>query len=328
MKRLLLINLTLVIILPLLVGCSSQSEYEALQNYNLILQSENDSLKTEYAALQKSEEALISVNNQLQEQYLNLQSKLQQKQDELNQYELEKTQLNEEVTSLNSEISQWETNYNNLLAGTTQSPATLSNPTWSELKQFLESDNTDTIQYAANQFDCSGFAITLRDRSWRRGFKCAYVEVAFDEGAGHALNAFQTTDMGLVYIDNTEHDTIAYIKIGEIYGTIAMDGVKPQFLAKPDHLPEQPLTSLSLYSYNDSIFGYDYFNNYQDRKQFYLASSAAYNEAVQLFNQNMSSYSYEQMNSWYTNLALWDNDLGSSFFNSMGVVTAIEIYWN
>ena len=92
--------------------------------------------------------------------------------------------------------------YQALLQGNQQ--ADLRDPSWSEMKRFLEMDDTDGRSYVVDSFDCTGFAIALRDRAAASGIRCAYVEVGFSGGAGHAFNAFETTDRGLVYVDNTK----------------------------------------------------------------------------------------------------------------------------
>lgn len=63
------------------------------------------------------------------------------------------------------------------------------------------------------------------------GYNCAYVDVSFTDNVGHACNAFNTTDRGLIFIDCTNsldgsgpynRDCIVSIVEGNIY--------KPQFL--------------------------------------------------------------------------------------------------
>jgi hypothetical protein len=51
---------------------------------------------------------------------------------------------------------------------------------------------------------CADFAETLHNNAEKAGWRAAYVgiDLAGSE-RGHALNAFQTTDQGLVYIDCT-----------------------------------------------------------------------------------------------------------------------------
>ena len=97
------------------------------------------------------------------------------------------------------------------------------NPTWEELKLFLSQDNTEKQPYIEGSFVCADFAEMLHNNAENAGIRAAYVSVEFGpEGlctipsleeflAGcrgycsglHACNAFQTIDMGLIFIDDT-----------------------------------------------------------------------------------------------------------------------------
>ena len=80
-----------------------------------------------------------------------------------------------------------------------------TNPTWSELESFLASDNTDKLKYNIDTFVCGDFAEMLHNNAEMAGIRAAYVSVQlgpseyYPTSGGHALNAFQTTDKGLVY---------------------------------------------------------------------------------------------------------------------------------
>lgn len=108
------------------------------------------------------------------------------------------------------------------------------NPTYAQLINFLQSDTTDEYPYIAtnkvlssyygtaeshvdltriqniingtvqpNPPDvCGDFAERLHNDAEMDGIRCAYVSVDLSIGP-HALDAFQTTDRGLVYIDDT-----------------------------------------------------------------------------------------------------------------------------
>lgn len=114
------------------------------------------------------------------------------------------------------------------------------NPTYSQLVSFLSSDKTDkypyqdvstgTSSYSGLPEDyvdltyvegiingttsqrtprkCSDFAEMLHNNAERAGFRCAYVSIRLS-GSGHALNAFDTTDRGIVYIDCTGFDSVS-----------------------------------------------------------------------------------------------------------------------
>jgi len=134
-------------------------------------------------------------------------------------------------------------------AGGNGSPIRLSeNPqaadvSWEQVKDFVLSDDTNSHTYIPDSFVCADFAALLHNRAEAAGIKTAYVSVDFAEGPAHALNAFNTTDRGLVYIDCTgpgfqsptfgdgldgqdiyaEYDKVAYIEVGRAYGLITLD---------------------------------------------------------------------------------------------------------
>ncbi len=225
-----------------------------------------------------------------------------------------------------------------LEAGTSK----LRNPSWEELERFVQLDKTDTTEYIKNQFDCEGFTIKLRDNATSRGFRSGYVAIGFGEnGAGHTLNAFQTTDRGLVFIDNTERDTIGYVKKGKPYGTIGLSGVKEEYIdyGMP---PDQFWKAVTYTRYDGNIFDYSYYEHYRERDEFYSQSVSAYNAevseynlAVNAYNRKAGEYSLSELESWGDKLEAWaDNldklidDLGKIRFEQLGEVKSVEIYWN
>jgi hypothetical protein len=99
-----------------------------------------------------------------------------------------------------------------------------TNPTWAELKAFLAQDLTEHHQYILNEYDCSQFSRDLHNRAEAAGIRTAEVQIDFiGESVGHALNAFLTTDYGLVYVDCTEvPDKIARLKAGLTYRAVTV----------------------------------------------------------------------------------------------------------
>ncbi len=75
---------------------------------------------------------------------------------------------------------------------------------WDRLVRFLSEDRTDQIRYDEGRFVCADFAETLHNRAEAAGIKAGFVFIEFAGAApAHACNAFQTTDRGRVYIDDT-----------------------------------------------------------------------------------------------------------------------------
>ena len=91
------------------------------------------------------------------------------------------------------------------------------NPTWQELRTFLLQDTTEQHEYIANVYDCSEYSRDVHNNAEAAGIRTAVVHTWFWETTtGHALNAFLTSDYGLVYVDCTEApDRIAYVEKGE-----------------------------------------------------------------------------------------------------------------
>ncbi|RJO63328.1 MAG: hypothetical protein C4542_00090 [Dehalococcoidia bacterium] len=136
-----------------------------------------------------------------------------------------------------------------------------TDPTYSQLLDFLQHEYTDTYYYnlayanqspgsyygsAQSKVDikgvqaainnlvpypsvpriCSDFAERLHNSSEMAGFRCGYVIIELQGTAsGHALNVFNTTDKGLIYIDDTgatttrptNRDKTVNIQIGKPY---------------------------------------------------------------------------------------------------------------
>ena len=262
---------------------------------------------------------------------LTLQAELDETQHEIGEMEEEMAQLEADYQDLQDDYANLQGNcqssqdgYQKLLERLEQSA--LVDISWPELKEFLEQDDTDRLPYVEGSFDCSGFAITLRDSAARCGIRCAYVEIDFAVEGGHALDAFETTDTGLVYVDSTEADQIAYVELGQPYGIISLDGVKPECIACSGDPAEfwGPLD----YMTHSNPFHYSYYHDYQRRVKFYGDSIEAYNKAVEKYNNGSKKWSYAQLTAWLDNIKSLKEDLGSAFYQTGERVKNIEAYWN
>ncbi len=91
-------------------------------------------------------------------------------------------------------------------------------PTYAELKQFLQDDQTDQNQYIKDVYDCHNFAADVNLNAEAEGLRAAYVNISFPD-IGHAIVAFDTVDKGIVYIE-PQHDDEVLLTIGESYSNI------------------------------------------------------------------------------------------------------------
>jgi len=100
---------------------------------------------------------------------------------------------------------------------------TATNPTWSQLRTFLFQDQTEKHTYVEDVYDCTEFSRDIHNNAEAAGIRVAVVRIDFkNKEVGHALNAFLTSDYGLVYVDCTEIDTIARIKAGKEYRAVKL----------------------------------------------------------------------------------------------------------
>jgi hypothetical protein len=131
---------------------------------------------------------------------------------------------------------QWITLVNNPLA---------ADPTYAQLERFILSDTTDQNIYVPGVYECTDFARDVYNNAEKAGIRTAYVGMVFSVSKiGHALDAFQTTDKGLVFIDCTgleageagpsDNDKIVTVKKGDYYTYIYMDEVNGQQLHRTD----------------------------------------------------------------------------------------------
>ncbi|MBM4447526.1 MAG: hypothetical protein FJ023_09350 [Chloroflexi bacterium] len=77
----------------------------------------------------------------------------------------------------------------------------LHNPTYQEMKAFLDQDTTNTKTYIKDEYVCTDFAATVNNNAEAKGIRCAIVDIFHPEGYGHTIVAFETTDRGLVFIE-------------------------------------------------------------------------------------------------------------------------------
>jgi hypothetical protein len=118
-------------------------------------------------------------------------------------------------------------------------------PTFARLENFLLADKTDQNTYIPGTYVCANFARDVYNNAEKAGIRAAFVGIEFQGiSEGHALNAFMTTDKGLVFIDCTglealqagpaNNDKIVSVKIGIDYQPVGLFPVNGQTVKFPD----------------------------------------------------------------------------------------------
>jgi cell division protein FtsB len=205
----------------------------------------------------------------------------------------------------------------------------LQNPSAAALMTFLAADDTDKIPYDRTGFDCDGFSITVRDNAAKLGIRGGFVDIQYsDRAIGHAVAVFDTTDQGKIYIDCIARDDIAYVKNGEIYGTIPISALKTRFV-QTSGASAQFWGPLEYTTYGLSLYEYAYYANYSQRVTFFTDSMNAYNQAVDRYNGGDRSIPAQNLQQWQKNLQALGKDIGESYILPGNDVVALVLeFWN
>ena len=99
--------------------------------------------------------------------------------------------------------------------GSSSQDIALKNPTFQELRDFILRDPTSRNEFVLNQYECRHFATEVNNNAETEGLRCAFVLLCYDRGQ-HAVVAFDTTDIGLVYIE-PQTDAAIHPEIGGKY---------------------------------------------------------------------------------------------------------------
>jgi hypothetical protein len=224
-------------------------------------------------------------------------------------------------------------------------PSTV-NPTYAELVAFIQQDTTDTNDYMVHPrigYVCADFAEDVHNNAEAAGIRAAWVSIDFGEDdEGHACNAFDTTDMGLVYIDCTGQsfsdklnfhleeseegfsfvsdnpeswDAVAYVEVGKEYGLIPIARAR--------------------------VLYYDFYEEYKEKWLAYQQILADFNDSVDQFNREIKGKTYYEGSSELAKVEAWQaelrrqaklldelsEELGNIWFEPKDIVKDISIHW-
>jgi hypothetical protein len=311
--------------------------YVSFNYYNTIVRLNSDISTAQASAKQANDSANVA-----KAELVNAYANITQMTSDISSYQAQVDSLNSQKASMQVSISSLQTNITILqgqvvtltkkLQGTLpySSPTGVNlkvinqdnthNPTWDELKSFLASDSTDQLPYIAGSFVCGDFAQTLHNKAESTGIRCAIVIINFTDGSeSHALNAFMTSDKGLVYIDDTgqtptgitscKYDGVGYPLVGQPYNSVDINFV----------------TGLG---YSDYISLKASFNKYQSDV---TALNALEKKFENMPQTNASAAEVEatknQIESEIKRLDAIRETLPKCWRGEMGIVSKIETFW-
>jgi len=222
-----------------------------------------------------------------------------------------------------------------------------TDPTWNELISFLQIDDTDKQPYNFSSFVCADFAERLHNNAESSGIRAAWVSVDFESGEGHALNAFNTTDKGLVYVDCTqsliitgftdnvkrkeyEHDDkIAYIAEGKEYGLISIDkAISPEYWFYEEYIKKWEKLEEDIDVYNNDVEAYEKERTWYEKilgGRIYIDNYEEYKQLERIYNKLKKKE--RELNNRGEELDKRREELGYYYYESLGIVATVEIYW-
>ena len=212
-----------------------------------------------------------------------------------------------------------------------------TDPTWQELVSFLRLDDTDKDSYSLGIRVCADFAEEVHNNAEAAGIKAAFVSIDFEGNSEkHALDAFHTLDEGLVFIDCTGQQPNFIVPLVPVGGKTFGDVESWDKMAYVVVGKEYGLISLGV----AASAQYSFYEAYLAKRENYESKLGAYNQEVDAYNQALGGrvhlyepeYSrfmewYNRLNSMEAELEATLEELGDFYWESLGVVSKIEIYW-
>jgi len=230
-----------------------------------------------------------------------------------------------------------------------------TDPSWDQLKAFLAEDKTDERDYVLGDFVCGSFAQDVHNNAEKAGIRAAWVAIDLaNKPIGHALNAFNTTDHGMVFTDSTgdtaevneaavlrpeleqnadaltghSRDRIAYVVKGKELGFISMDIAQSPDYSYYEQYRERSLEyAARLNEYNSKVTAYNNdvqaFNSWVSGKVFMAGSSEARKADQWKGNLQMSQYALKTAKAETEKSGA---ELGP-LWKPMGIVSNIDIRW-
>jgi hypothetical protein len=223
-----------------------------------------------------------------------------------------------------------------------------TNPTYAELVAFIVANSVDTNTYfegGPKAYVCSDFAEDVHNDAEAAGIRAAWVSIDLQgEDEGHALNAFETSDRGLVYIDCT----------GERHGFVFIPQINKYLRLNPDIFPEPKPESNDTIAYLEigreygridlayaTSLSYGFYEEYKWKWQNYERLLNDYNDEVARYNQEISGKIYYEGTPELASIEAWEatlrqqeqeldelkSELGDFRFEPLGIVEDINIYW-
>lgn len=130
------------------------------------------------------------------------------------QGELNLTEAVLNTTQADLEVTQEDLRVTRELLESARNSTLYTNPSYIEMCNFLQQDETSDREYIEEEYTCHHFSRDVNNNAESQGIRCGYVLVNFVGDTGHAIVAFETVDMGIVFIE-PQGDQLVELAVGE-----------------------------------------------------------------------------------------------------------------
>ncbi|MCW4014895.1 MAG: hypothetical protein NWF06_00840 [Candidatus Bathyarchaeota archaeon] len=217
-----------------------------LENEQLSLETQVSGLQDDVSVLESQNILLSNQKSVLEGQVSSLQANVSSLESEVGLLEDSKSLLESQVSSLQAEVTELEgevvqsyslgydegesdgyafgfdEGYFEGVEYLTQTGYYLRDPTYAEVVAFVNADTTDENQYDINNYVCYDFTADFNANATQAGYRCGFVYIEFSDSA-HAISCFNTTDMGIIYVE-PQNDDFVSITVGQRYlGDVIVD---------------------------------------------------------------------------------------------------------
>ena len=127
-------------------------------------------------------------------------------------------------------------------------PEGMINPSYADLVEFLDKDNTNLNTYSKG-YNCVDFSIDLYQNLRWSGFTSTRCNLDFSNGEGHEICVVYTSDKGWVFVE-PQFDSIVYPKIGGNYRGHTITNIT---ILRENWLPVSVLGNIGVNIWVDSI---------------------------------------------------------------------------
>lgn len=105
------------------------------------------------------------------------------------------------ILIISSSMILFVTDRGNLISYSLEQIQGWKNPSYQELVEFLETDETALHPFIEGTYECKHFSIDLIRNARAQGYRAGYVSLSNPRGNDHAIVCFETTDNGLVFVE-------------------------------------------------------------------------------------------------------------------------------